>query len=199
MTTFMHLRPRRAAAFTLAALLAVGPLSPHGARAEDGSWQAGGVTDVIYKGVVGKALDAVPMDPEQRVALQRTNAVVSGTLTGRSVTLWAGLTNPILLIGGLVWGVFAAANIKRDEPNPAAIATAAAPAGRVEVRPLDAVESDVVLPLAADAQDRGSVEMASVEAVVAPAPAPRASMDLPVTPAPDSARGADAGGLAANF
>lgn len=68
--------------------------------------------DVVYKGVVGKALDAVPMDPHERVTLQRTSAVVSGTLTGRSLAVWAGLSNPILLVAGVVWGIFSASNIK---------------------------------------------------------------------------------------
>lgn len=74
------------------------------------------VRDFIFKGVVGKVLDTVPMDPEHRVALQKTSAVVSGTVAGRSISIWAGLTNPVLLIGGLTWGLFAAANIKADAP-----------------------------------------------------------------------------------
>ncbi len=73
------------------------------------------VADVLYKGLVGKALDAVPMDSEKRVALQRTNAVVSSTLTGRSLSVWAGLTNPVLLIAGVAWGIFSATNIKTDD------------------------------------------------------------------------------------
>jgi hypothetical protein len=70
------------------------------------------IGDAVYKGVVGKALDAVPMDAEKRTILQRTNAIVSGTLTGRSLTAWAGLTNPVLLIAGVVWGIYSATNIK---------------------------------------------------------------------------------------
>ena len=70
------------------------------------------IGDVVYKGVVGKALDAVPMDAEKRTILQRTNAIVSGTLAGRSLTAWAGLTNPVLLIAGVVWGIYSATNIK---------------------------------------------------------------------------------------
>jgi len=70
---------------------------------------------VVYKGLVGKALDAVPMDPDERIVLQRTSAVVSGTLTGRSLAAWAGLTNPILIIAGLAWGLFSASNINAAE------------------------------------------------------------------------------------
>ena len=82
------------------------------ARAEEAPQPPPALGDVIYKGVVGKVLDAVPMDPEERAALQRGSAVVSGTVTGRSVSVWAGLANPILLIAGLVWGLHSASNIK---------------------------------------------------------------------------------------
>lgn len=82
------------------------------ARAQDAPQLLPDISDVVYKGVVGKALDAVPMDAEKRTVLQRTNAVVSGTLAGRSLTVWAGLTNPVLLIAGVVWGIYSATNIK---------------------------------------------------------------------------------------
>ncbi len=58
------------------------------------------------------------MDPLKRVDLQRTNAVVSNTFTGRSLSVLIGLSNPLLMIGGLVWGFWAASNI-----NPVAIVT----------------------------------------------------------------------------
>jgi hypothetical protein len=68
--------------------------------------------DVVYKGVVGKALDAVPMDADKRTTLQRTNAVVSNTLTGRTLSAWVGLSHPLLMIAGLVWGIYSATNIQ---------------------------------------------------------------------------------------
>lgn len=77
------------------------------------------VGDAIYKGVVGKVLDAVPMESERRVALQRTNAVLSNTFTVRSLAAWAGLANPIFLVAGVAWGLFAASNIKPNEAGPA--------------------------------------------------------------------------------
>jgi hypothetical protein len=96
--------------------------------------------DVVYKGLVGKALDAVPMDPDERLVLQRTSAVVSGTLTGRSLAAWAGLSNPLLLIAGLAWGLYSAFNIKAEagdtqdtapttprEPGSTQVATLSAP------------------------------------------------------------------------
>jgi hypothetical protein len=84
------------------------------ARAEDAPTLFPAIGDVVYKGIVGKALDAVPMDPDQRVTLQRTNAVVSNMLTGRSLSVWIGLTNPILLVAGLAWGIYAAFQIKAE-------------------------------------------------------------------------------------
>lgn len=73
---------------------------------------------VIYKGLIGNMLDTLPMDAGQRVDLQRTSAVVSNTFSGRSLAVLLGLSNPALMIGGLVWGLWSAANI-----NPVAIAT----------------------------------------------------------------------------
>jgi hypothetical protein len=98
-----------------AIVLAVCLLAMVGARAEDAPQPLHDVGDLVYKGLVGKALDAVPMEPNERTALQRTSAVVSGTLTGRSLAVWAGLTNPIFLVAGLVWGLFSASNIKTAE------------------------------------------------------------------------------------
>ena len=99
-------------------VLAVCMLLAAAARAENVLLPIPAVPDAVYKGVLGMALDAVPMDPERRVALQRTNAVVSNTLTGRSLSVWVGLaTNPLLLIAGLAWGVFAASNIKTNDAS----------------------------------------------------------------------------------
>ena len=77
------------------------------------------VPDVVYKGLIGKALDAVPMDPDKRVVLQRTNAVVSNTVTARSLAVWAGLANPVMLVAGVAWGIYAAVNIKSPEADTA--------------------------------------------------------------------------------
>jgi hypothetical protein len=46
------------------------------------------------------------------VDLQRANAVVSNTISGRSLATLIGLSNPILMIGGLVWGLWSASNIQ---------------------------------------------------------------------------------------
>jgi hypothetical protein len=113
------------------------------ARAQDSAQPRLAIPDVVYKGIVGKALDAVPMDPEKRVALQRTNAVVSNTFTGRSLATWAGLSNPFLLVAGVAWGIYSAINIKavpinakpdavRVEPGPMQIARVTGPAAVID-------------------------------------------------------------------
>lgn len=79
---------------------------------------------VLYRGVVGNLLEAVPLPAEQRVQLQRGNAVVGNTLTGRSLTLLLGLASPVLMVGGLIWGIWSAVNIKA---TPSAHAAGAPP------------------------------------------------------------------------
>ncbi len=111
------------------------------ARAQDSAQLPAAVSDAVYKGVVGKVLDAVPMDPEERVTLQRTGAVVSSTLTGRSLAAWAGLTHPVLLIAGAIWGLFSASNIKASgAPSTHAAKTAAKPAAPNRASLLEAIE-----------------------------------------------------------
>lgn len=88
---------------------------------------------VLYKGVVGNLLEAVPMEAEQRTTLQRTNAIVSGALSGKSLAALAKLAHPGFLIGGLVWGLWAAANIEQSSgPTPGAGATLLAAATQVD-------------------------------------------------------------------
>ena len=66
----------------------------------------------IYKGVVGNLLEALPLDPKKLVEMQRANAVVSNPLSARSLALLLGVANPIVMLGGLVWGLFAASRIE---------------------------------------------------------------------------------------
>lgn len=129
------------------------------ARAQGASQLPAAVSDVVYKGVVGKVLDAVPMDPNERVTLQRTGAVVSSTLTGRSLMAWAGITHPVLLVAGAIWGLFSASNIKTaDVPSVRAAKTAAKPASphRVALR-----ETNEPIEIAAAAQSRAAMLTAS--------------------------------------
>ncbi len=82
---------------------------------------AKGLDQLVYKGLVGNALDGIAMDPTKRVNLQRTNAILSNTLSGHSLTALAGLSKPVLLIGGLFWGVWAASNIKAEDDGAPAM------------------------------------------------------------------------------
>lgn len=97
---------------------------------------------VIYKGLVGSVLDAVPMDPLKRVDLQRTNAVISNTLSARSLAAVAGFSNPALMIGGLLWGVWAASNINPEAANMNVTAIPVNSGGRIEAQAGIAVLSD---------------------------------------------------------
>ena len=75
---------------------------------------------MIYKGVVGNVLEVLPLESEDRVQLQRGNSVVSNTMTGRSLNLLLGLASPLLTVGGFVWGLWSAANIKSPAGVPGA-------------------------------------------------------------------------------
>jgi hypothetical protein len=85
-----------------------------GSRAIAGIFSPG-IGQAVYKGVIGNVLETIPMDPSDRLDLQRTNAVVSNTLLGRTLTTLAGLSNPVLLVGGFAWGMWAASNIKQTK------------------------------------------------------------------------------------
>ncbi|HUP94499.1 MAG TPA: hypothetical protein VM164_06290 [Burkholderiales bacterium] len=87
---------------------------------------------VLYKGVVGNLLDAAPIDPDRRVELQRTNAVVSSVFSGRSLAVLLGVANPVLMVGGLVWGIWSASKIKPVTP----VAQASVPKPSLPVVPL---------------------------------------------------------------
>lgn len=75
---------------------------------------------LIYKGVVGNLLETVSLDPAERVELQRANAVIGNALSGRTLAVLLGVANPLLMIGGLMWGIFAASRIKPPRQAPAA-------------------------------------------------------------------------------
>jgi hypothetical protein len=124
-------------------------------RAEDGVFplpeapENSSVDQVIYKGVVGNLLEVVPLPVEQRLQLQRGNAVVSNTLTGRSLAVLLGLTSPVLMIGGLIWGIWSAANIKAATVADAAPAAASSVAQATQ--PPAAIEAVQLVPSDADA------------------------------------------------
>jgi hypothetical protein len=80
------------------------------------------VPDIIYKGIAGKVLDAMPLEPSTRTTLQRANAVVSGAATVRTIGALTGLGGPLLTIAGLIWGIFSSRQIEAapaDDAKPA--------------------------------------------------------------------------------
>jgi hypothetical protein len=110
--------PPRLSLFSLSLLFALATSASAqdepGSRAVAGAFPQG-FDQAVYKGLIGNILDVIPMNPSERLDIQRTNAVVSNTLFGRSLTVLAGLSNPVLLVGGFIWGVWAASNIKPAE------------------------------------------------------------------------------------
>ena len=85
--------------------------------------------DIVYKGVVGKLLDALPLDPSTRTGLQQANAVVGGAFAARSLGALMGLGGPLLAVAGVIWGIFAARNIDATATAEAKPAGEPKPAG----------------------------------------------------------------------
>jgi hypothetical protein len=69
----------------------------------------------IYKGVLGNLLEAVPLDPKERVQLQQLNAVVGSPLSGHSLAMALGIASPPLIVIGLLWGLWSAKQIQPKE------------------------------------------------------------------------------------
>ncbi len=82
-----------------------------------------GLPGIFAKGVVGTVLDAVPIEPGTRTALQRANTIVSSAMTGRSLAAMTGIGGPLLTIAGLIWGIFSS---RQSEAAPAEMAKPAA-------------------------------------------------------------------------
>jgi len=136
-----------------------------------------GFEQMVYKGLVGNVLDAVPMDPVERLGLQRTNAVVSSTLFGRSLALLAGLSNPALLLGGLAWGLWSAANINPIEAGMRLAANhGRSGSGVAAPEPSDA------RPYRSSAMDDAPVNTATEPVLVASNSAANAVLHLPSRP-----------------
>ncbi len=67
--------------------------------------------DIVYKGVVGKVLDAMPLEPSTRTGLQQASAVVSSTASAHALGVLTGFGGPLLTVAGLIWGIFSARQI----------------------------------------------------------------------------------------
>ena len=69
------------------------------------------ISDIIYKGVVGKMLDSAPLENSTRTTLQQANSVVGNSFAGRTLATLTGVGGPILTVAGLLWGLFSAQKI----------------------------------------------------------------------------------------
>jgi hypothetical protein len=76
----------------------------------------GELPDIVYKGVIGKALDQLPLEPSTRTGLQQANAIISSSFAARSLATLTGVGGPLLTIAGLVWGLFSAQKISAMQP-----------------------------------------------------------------------------------
>jgi hypothetical protein len=65
----------------------------------------------IYKGVVGNLLEAVPLEAEDRVQLQRASVLISSPISARSLALALGVASGPLMVAGIVWGLWSATRI----------------------------------------------------------------------------------------
>ena len=69
------------------------------------------LSDLMYKGAFGKALDYLPIQTEDRVAMQQAGSVVNGMLTGIKLSGLLNIATPAAAVLGFLWGVFSAKNI----------------------------------------------------------------------------------------
>jgi hypothetical protein len=77
---------------------------------------------LMYRGIGGNILEAVPMEAEDRLRLQRLNAVLSSPISARSLAVALGIASPPLMLVGLVWGLWSAANIRPTQSGVQAVA-----------------------------------------------------------------------------
>ena len=85
--------------------------------------------DIVYKGVVGKVLDAMQMEPSTRTALQQANALVSSTVSARALGALTGFGGPLLTVAGLIWGIFSSRQIDSAATGDSKATGATTPAG----------------------------------------------------------------------
>jgi len=102
-----------AAAFMLAAPFAARADEPHALVPVPSAPEF-----ALQKGLVGNALELLPLDADVRVELQRVNAVVSGPMTARSIATLLGVANPVFMVPGLIWGIWSAFNIQAPKADP---------------------------------------------------------------------------------
>jgi hypothetical protein len=89
----------------------IDPYEQNSASAATGVPSTASISDIIYKGVVGKMLDSAPLENSTRTTLQQANSVVGNSFAGRALATLTGVGGPILTVAGLFWGIFSAQKI----------------------------------------------------------------------------------------
>ena len=89
----------------------IDPYEPNPASPATRVSPAASISDIIYKGVVGKILDSAPLENSTRTTLQQANSVVGNSFAGRALATLTGVGGPILTVAGLFWGLFSAQKI----------------------------------------------------------------------------------------
>ena len=111
-TTSVALRRSAVALSVVLALQTTGASAQSQANEAPPEPSAPSPAQALYKGVVGNLLEAVPIDPESRVQLQRFSAVVGSPLSGHSLAITLGIAAPPLMILGFIWGLWSANQIQ---------------------------------------------------------------------------------------
>lgn len=114
-TTSVALRRSAVALSVVLALQTTGASAQSQANEAPPEPSAPSPAQALYKGVVGNLLEAVPIDPESRVQLQRFSAVVGSPLSGHSLAITLGIAAPPLMILGFIWGLWSANQIQRAD------------------------------------------------------------------------------------
>ncbi len=89
--------------------------------------------DIVYKGVVGKVLDAMALEPSTRTGLQQASAVVSSTASAHALGVLTGFGGPLLTVAGLIWGIFSARQINAAAAGDSKTIDAPMPAGDLKL------------------------------------------------------------------
>jgi hypothetical protein len=131
-------------------------------RADEATTDATGpsAAQALYKGVVGNLLEAVPIDPDSRVQLQRFSAVVGSPLSGHSLAMTLGIASPPLMIIGFLWGLWSAKQIQPTDavaehsraagPQTTETGDPRVAAAHLQARPSGARERSTVTPQPAE-------------------------------------------------
>jgi len=75
------------------------------------------ISDIIYKGVVGKMLDSASLENSTQTTVQPANSVAGNSFAGRALATLTGVGGPILTVARLLKGLFSAQKIRLPANN----------------------------------------------------------------------------------